>query len=256
MSYPHDKALYNLSKPKLFSFKESAQDDSGSEHASDDGDDFQRLPTSPLHTFDDAKELPPNPSMPPLPVMSKGDKSFPAPPEISPGFQIHARRKILAALEKFEANRIAELDQGAHVTSSSKMNPLEFRAKYIRSTTPADEGGSTRIAKHAVPLLHPPAYKSSLPSITGTTDLTSTSVPLFSPRSFDRPARTPFIAPPDPKPARLSTPEFKAAVNFKLGPEAPLLWDTIRATKRQYPKEHGGAELRGQTRALAYRYMR
>ena len=107
-----------------------------------------------------------------------------------------ARRKILAALEKFEANRIAELDQGAHVTSSSKMNPLEFRAKYIRSTTPADEGGSTRIAKHAVPLLHPPAYKSSLPSITGTTDLTSTSVPLFSPRSFDRPARTPFIAPP------------------------------------------------------------
>ena len=45
-------------------------------------------------------------------------------------------------------------------------------------------------------------------------------------------------------------------MNFKLGPEAPLLWDTIRATKRQYPKEHGGAELRGQTRALAYRYMR
>ena len=45
-------------------------------------------------------------------------------------------------------------------------------------------------------------------------------------------------------------------MNFKLGPEAPLLWNTIKMTKRQYPKEHGGAELRGQTRALAYRYMR
>ena len=44
-------------------------------------------------------------------------------------------------------------------------------------------------------------------------------------------------------------------MNFKLGPEAPLMWDTIKASKRQYKNQWGG-EVRGQTRALAYRYMR
>jgi hypothetical protein len=251
-----------LRKPKLFGLKETSDFDSDN-----DGDDFQSLPNGPLDKFTDNNQ-PTIPETSPYANDDDDDAQFPPPPEISLGFQMHARRKILATLERHEAHRIAALDQNVEnkpLNKSSRMNLLEFRAKYIRSTTPAEEGGSTRITRRAVPLLNArKVYQSTLPSITGSTITGSTitgstvqqSVPLFSPRSFDRPARTPFIKPPASPPQRLSTPEFKAAVNSKLGAEAPLLWDTIAMTKRHYPKDHGGAELRGQTRNLAYRYMR
>ena len=107
--------------------------------------------------------------------------------------------------------------------------------------------------RHPINLLNPQPVPSNLPSINA--DPGAPPIMLYSPRSFDRPARTPFVPPPKVEPPRLSTPEFKAAMNFKLGPEAPLMWDTIKASKRQYKSQWGG-EVRGQTRALAYRYMR
>jgi len=180
-------------------------------------------------------------------VRGRGD-NLPMPPKIVPSFQIKARRKVLEALKNWEKSVEDDARKKRRGVVGNDVNVLYHRAKYVRDTTPER---STRIAKHAVPLLNPPAYECELPSIGGT----GASVTLYSPRSFDRPKRTPYVEPATDPPPRLSTPEFMAAINFKLGPEAPLMWNTIKAAKKNYKDEWGG-EVRGQTRALAYRYMR
>ncbi|GMI03614.1 hypothetical protein TrRE_jg8631 [Triparma retinervis] len=183
-----------------------------------------------------------------FPAISSRGGASPAPPRIVPSFQVKARRKVLETLAKWEKAVEEDGRKKRRGVVGNDVNVLHHRAKYVRDTTPEY---STRIAKHPVPLLDPPAYECELPSIGGG----GGGVRLYSPRSFDRPKRTPYVKPAVVPPPRLSTPEFRAAINFKLGPEAPLMWNTIKAAKKNYRDEWGG-ELRGQTRALAYRYMR
>ena len=176
-------------------------------------------------------------------------KPFSGAPNIVPTFQVKARKRALEALKKWETMRL-ENSRGGAGASGKRALILKHRAKYVRQTTAAS---STRIAKHAVNLLNPPAYACELPSINGGK---SNSVSLYSPRSFDRPARTPFVEPPrKPRQERVSTPEFKAYMDLTLGAEAPLMWKTIKAAKKSYSKSWGG-DVRGQTRNLAYRYLR
>ncbi len=211
--------MYGLDRPILYGVRED--DDEHDESTLE-------LPTIAL-------------SNPSSPIPQSPQRAFPDPPSIGPSFQVRARSRLKKALAKIQQSQ----DQA---DEQKRMNLLEFRAKYIRSTTAE---GSTRIAKHAVDTMNPNAYSSALPSM-GTEHV---PVPLFSPRSFDRPARTPFVEPPKPAPPRLSTPEFRAGMNLILGPEAPLMWTTINAAKRSYPEAYGG-QVRGQTRSLAYRYLR
>ncbi|GMH95716.1 hypothetical protein TrST_g6428 [Triparma strigata] len=180
------------------------------------------------------------------------------PPAFAPTFQIKARKKLAKALQKWEDSVKEDEERKKKLKMMMKsgdgeagVNVLKFRAKYVRQTTAS---ASTRIVSYDHHNhVNPSPYPASLPSITGNKG--AAPVLLYSPRSFDRPLRTPFVEPPPPEPVRLSTPEFKAAVNFQLGPEAPLMWNTIKASKRMYKDEWGG-EVRGQTRALAYRYLR
>ena len=141
----------------------------------------------------------------------------------------------------------------------ARLTVNEHRAKYIRATTPEF---SSRIAHKPVDVLDPKPVPSFFPSLLDSTvknnkSETEPPLQLYSPRSFDRPVRTPLIVPPqdDEKVERLATPEWTKMMDEKLGAEAHLMWDTVNAAKRLYSKTYG-SEVRGQTRELADRYLR
>jgi len=137
-----------------------------------------------------------------------------------------------------------KLAKSFEVGKSTHLTLNEHRAKYIRATTPE---ASTRIARQPVDILNPQPVPSFLPLL-NSANISDAPVQLYSPRSYDRPVRTPFIIPDIPRQVeRVSTAEYKKSIDIKLGPEAALMWDTVNAAKKLYPKVYGG-EVRGQTR--------
>ena len=197
---------------------------------------------------------------------------FPPPPKIEPTFNVSVRAKLKNNSE--ETMRKSAEKAAAAATKSSGgagiSNLLAHRAKYIRQTTPDSGVRTTRIllgggAAHLPTNPNPRPVSCALPAIQSASmsAMSDASVTrLYSPRSFDRPKMKGGAAPPDRNSSepdehpsggaalssayaasfgRLSTPDFKAAIDAKLGPEARLMWDTIALAKRSYAKEYSSA---------------